>query len=39
VPLIEFGVPAFLLTLNMLTDRKNEVREKEEWIKPGADHE
>ncbi len=37
VPLIEFGVPAFLLTLNMLTDRKNEVRENEGWMKPGAE--
>jgi len=39
VPLIEFGVPAFLLTLNTLTDRKKEVREKEndEWTQPGAD--
>ncbi len=31
VPLIEFGVPAFLLALNMLTDRKDEVGEAQEW--------
>ena len=31
VPLVEFGVPAFLLALNMLTDRKDEVRENEGW--------
>jgi Fe-S-cluster-containing dehydrogenase component len=37
VPLIEFGVPAFLLGLNMLTDRKSEVRENEGWTKPGVD--
>lgn len=37
VPLIEFGVPAFLLGLNMLTDRKNEVRESAEWTQPGVD--
>jgi len=39
VPLIEFGVPAFLLTLNMLTDRKSEVRENEGGTNPGAEHE
>jgi Fe-S-cluster-containing dehydrogenase component len=38
VPLIEFGVPAFLLTLNMLTDRKNEVRENNHgWTKSGEE--
>jgi Fe-S-cluster-containing dehydrogenase component len=37
VPLIEFGVPAFLLGLNMLTDRKSEVRENEGWAKPEVD--
>jgi Fe-S-cluster-containing dehydrogenase component len=38
VPLIEFGVPAFLLTLNMLTDRKNEVRENSHgWTKSGEE--
>jgi Fe-S-cluster-containing dehydrogenase component len=37
VPLIEFGVPAFLLGLNMLTDRKNEVRENQGWTEPGVD--
>jgi Fe-S-cluster-containing dehydrogenase component len=38
VPLIEFGVPAFLLTLNMLTDRKNEVRENNHgWAKSGEE--
>ena len=31
VPLIEFGVPAFLLALNMLTDRKDEVQENHGW--------
>ena len=31
VPLVEFGVPAFLLALNMLTDRKDEVRENQGW--------
>lgn len=34
VPLIEFGVPAFLLTLHMLTDRKEELRESEGLSKP-----
>jgi formate dehydrogenase iron-sulfur subunit len=37
VPLIEFGVPAFLLGLNMLTDRKSEVSENQEWTEPGVD--
>src|SRR5512134_3917917 len=37
VPLIEFGVPAFLLTLNMLTDRKQEVSEHEGWTEPESD--
>jgi len=31
VPLVEFGVPAFLLALNMLTDRKEEVQENQGW--------
>ncbi len=31
VPLVEFGVPAFLLALNMLTDRKEEVQESQGW--------
>ena len=36
VPLILFGVPAFLLGLSELADRKVEVRENEEWTEPGA---
>lgn len=36
VPLVLFGVPALLLGLSELTDRKNEVRENEGWTKPGA---
>ena len=39
VPLIEFGVPALLVTLNMLTDRKNEISENQGSTKPGADNE
>jgi len=31
VPLVEFGVPAFLLALNMLTERKEEVQESQGW--------
>ncbi len=31
VPLVLFGVPALLLGLSELTDRKKEVRESEEW--------
>lgn len=31
VPLVEFGVPAFLLALNMLTDRKEEIKENQGW--------
>jgi formate dehydrogenase iron-sulfur subunit len=31
IPLIEFGVPAFLLGLNTLTERKNELRENDGW--------
>lgn len=37
VPFILFGVPAFLLGLSELTDRKKEVRESQEWTRPGAD--
>jgi formate dehydrogenase iron-sulfur subunit len=37
VPLIEFGVPALLLGMTMLTDRKNEVSENQGWTEPGAD--
>ena len=37
VPLILFGVPALLLGLNELTDRKNELRENHGWTEPGAD--
>lgn len=36
IPLIEFGVPAFLLALNMLTDRKEELNENREWAEPGV---
>ena len=39
VPLIEFGVPAFLLTLHMLTDRKEELRESEGRSKPEVSNE
>ena len=31
VPLIEFGVPAFLLALNMLADRKEETQDSQGW--------
>ena len=31
IPLIEFGVPAFLLALNMLIDRKGELAESDGW--------
>lgn len=31
VPLVEFGVPAFLLALNMLTNRKEEGQENQGW--------
>jgi formate dehydrogenase iron-sulfur subunit len=31
IPLIEFGVPAFLLALNMLIDRKDEFAESDGW--------
>lgn len=31
IPLIEFGVPAFLLALNMLTDRKDDMRKSDGW--------
>jgi len=37
VPLILFGVPALLLGLSELADRKNEVHEDQGWTKPGAD--
>lgn len=39
VPLILFGVPALLLGLNELTDRKNKLSENNEWTKPGEEHE
>lgn len=35
VPLVLFGVPALLLGVSELTDRKNEVRESDGWTKPG----
>lgn len=31
VPLVLFGIPALLLGLNLLTDRKNELRKNEGW--------
>ena len=34
VPLILFGVPALLMGLSELTDRKKEVREDEGWMEP-----
>ena len=37
VPMVLFGVPALLLGLSQLSDRKNEVRENGEWAKSGAD--
>ncbi len=37
VPLILFGVPALLLGLNELSDRKKEVREDRGWTKPGVE--
>jgi Fe-S-cluster-containing dehydrogenase component len=37
VPLILFGVPALLLGLNELADRKKDVHEDHGWTKPGAD--
>lgn len=36
VPLILFGVPALLLGLNELADRKEEVRENRGWTRSGA---
>jgi len=36
VPLVLFGVPALLLGLSELTDRKDKVRESEGWTEPGA---
>jgi formate dehydrogenase iron-sulfur subunit len=37
IPLIEFGVPAFLLGLNALTDRKDELRKNDEWTEAGGE--
>jgi formate dehydrogenase iron-sulfur subunit len=37
VPLILFGVPALLLGLSELTDRKKEVSENHGWTRPGVD--
>lgn len=37
VPLVEFGVVGFLLSLSMLTDRKEELSENQEWTRPGVD--
>lgn len=37
IPLIEFGVPAFLLALNTLTDRKDELRKDGEWTESGVE--
>lgn len=37
IPLIEFGVPAFLLALNTLTDRKDELRKDDEWTESGVE--
>jgi Fe-S-cluster-containing dehydrogenase component len=34
VPLILFGVPALLLGLSELTDRKKEIRENQGWTRP-----
>lgn len=39
VPLILFGVPALLLGLNELTDRKNKLRENHGWTDSGEDNE
>lgn len=36
VPLILFGVPALLLGLNELADRKHELRETYGWTEPGV---
>jgi formate dehydrogenase iron-sulfur subunit len=36
VPLILFGVPALLLGLSELSDRKKEVSENQGWTQPGA---
>ena len=33
VPLVLFAIPAFLLGLNLLTERKNELSENERWKK------
>ena len=37
IPLIEFGVPAFLLALNAMTDRKDTLSKDDEWTEPGAE--
>ena len=37
IPLIEFGVPAFLLALNALTDRKKELHEHDAWTDEGVE--
>jgi hypothetical protein len=37
VPLILFGVPALLLGLNELSDKKDESPENHGWDEPGAD--
>jgi Fe-S-cluster-containing dehydrogenase component len=37
VPLILFGVPALLLGLSELTNRKKEVHENQGWAKPGVE--
>ena len=37
IPLIEFGVPALLLGLNALSERKEQVRERDAWTKPGVE--
>ena len=37
VPMILFGVPALLLGLNELADRKAEVRDRQSWHAPGSE--
>ena len=39
VPLILFGVPALLLGLSELTDRKDKLSENHEWPNPGEENE
>jgi Fe-S-cluster-containing dehydrogenase component len=39
VPLILFGVPALLLGLSELTDRKDKLSENHEWTNPGEENE